>query len=316
MLENHPVKEIGLQEEILDGLMADTKRLPSKLFYDERGSKLFDLICMLDEYYLTRTELRIMEENIQEIAGFVEGPETALIELGSGSSFKTRLLFDNVKEFPLYIPVDISKEHLRKTAAKLREDYPTLEVIPSAVDYTKELEVPFEKVPKDFKKVLYYPGSTIGNFTHKELVLFLKRASRLLGHSGGFLVALDLRKDPSILERAYNDRENITARFNLNILERLNRDFGADFNVSNFQHKAVYNQQKGRIEMYLISRMVQTVHIFGSKLFFAKGDKILTEYSYKYDIDEFSRLTQDCFRPCSTWTDENNYFSIMYMSAK
>lgn len=316
MLQNHPVKESGLQEEILDGLLAETKKLPSKLFYDERGSKLFDLICMLDEYYLTRTELRIMEENIQEIAGFIEGPGTALIELGSGSSFKTRLLLDNVKEYPLYIPVDISEEHLRKTAQKLREEYPTLEVIPTAADYITNLETPFENVPKDFRKVLYYPGSTIGNFTHKELLLFLKRAAQLLGHCGGFLVGLDLKKDASILEKAYNDRENITAAFNLNILERLNRDFGADFNVSNFMHKAVYNQNKGRIEMYLISRMVQTAHIFGRKIFFSRGDKILTEYSYKYDTDEFARLTQDCFRKGSIWTDENQYFSIMYMTAK
>ncbi|MGE5350921.1 MAG: L-histidine N(alpha)-methyltransferase [Acidobacteriota bacterium] len=316
MLQNQLVKEPGLHEEILEGLLAESRRLPSKLFYDERGSKLFDLICMLDEYYLTRTETRIMEDNIREIVTYIAGPKTALIEFGSGSSTKTRLLFDNMKELPLYIPVDISEEHLQKSAEKLRLDYPGLEVIPVVSDYTKEFESSFDMIPKDYSKVLYYPGSSIGNFTHRELQHFLKRVAHFLGHGGGFLVGIDLKKDSSILHKAYNDRENITALFNLNILERLNREFGADFNTSNFEHKAVYNHIKDRIEMYLVSKLVQTVHIFGTKIFLAKGDKILTEYSYKYDPEEFERLTHECFRKETVWTDEKNFFSIWYMTVK
>ncbi|MGE5429847.1 MAG: L-histidine N(alpha)-methyltransferase [Syntrophomonadaceae bacterium] len=316
MLQIQLLKEPGLHEEILEGLLADSKKLPSKLFYDEKGSKLFDLICMLDEYYLTRTETRIMEDNINEIISFIEGPRTALVEFGSGSSIKTRLLFDNMNKFPLYVPVDISKEHLNNTAEALKRDYSGLQVTPVASDYTKEFESSFDMIPKYYKKVIYYPGSSIGNFTHRELLHFLKRVARFLGRGGGFLVGIDLKKDPSILKSAYNDRENITALFNLNILERLNREFGADFNVSNFEHKAVYNHIKDRIEMYLVSKLVQTVHIFGTRIFFAKGDKILTEYSYKYDPDEFERLTHECFKTESVWTDEKNYFNIRYLSVR
>lgn len=316
MLQIQLVKEPGLQEEILEGLLADSRKLPSKLFYDERGSKLFDLICMLDEYYLTRTETSIMEDNIRDIVCFLEGPKTALIEFGSGSSIKTRLLFDNMKQLPLYVPVDISKEHLKKTAETLKRDYPRLEVVPAAADYTKDFEPILEAIPKDYRKVLYYPGSSIGNFTHRELLQFLKRVAHFLGRGGGFLVGIDLKKDISILQKAYNDRENITALFNLNILERLNREFGADFQVSNFEHKAVYNHIKDRIEMYLISKLVQTVHIFGTRIYFAKGDKILTEYSYKYDPVEFERLTRECFRKENVWTDEKNYFSIWYLTVR
>ncbi|MCU7493875.1 MAG: L-histidine N(alpha)-methyltransferase [Ignavibacteria bacterium] len=316
MLQNQLLKEPGLQEEILEGLLSETKRLPSKLFYDERGSKLFDLICMLDEYYLTRTEIRIMKDNIHEITSFIENPKTALIEPGSGSSIKTRLLFDNMKELPVYVPLDISEEHLLKTAETLKRNYPGLKVIPIAGDYTKDFEAFTGAVPQDFKKVLYYPGSSIGNFTHRELQHFLKIVAQFLGHGGGFLVGVDLKKDPSILHSAYNDRENITARFNLNILERLNREFGSDFEIQNFSHKAVYNHLKDRIEMYLVSSLVQTVHIAGHKIFFARGDKILTEYSYKYNPAEFERLTHECFRKESLWTDENNYFGIWYFTVR
>lgn len=316
MLQNQLVKEPGLHEEILEGLLAEVKRLPSKLFYDERGSRLFDLICMLDEYYLTRTELQIMQDNIGEITSFVGGARTTLIEFGSGSSLKTRLLFDNMNELPVYIPVDISEKHLKKTVQTLQREYPRLKILPVAEDFTRDFEIPFEPLYADYKKILYYPGSSIGNFTHKEMIHFLKKAARMLSHGGGLLIGIDLKKDASLLERAYNDRENITAQFNLNILERLNREFGADFEVSNFTHKAVYNEHLGRIEMYLISKVVQTVHISGHKIFFARGDKILTEYSHKYDIGEFQRLTQDCLRTEKVWTDDKNYFGILYMTVR
>ncbi|MGE5401424.1 MAG: L-histidine N(alpha)-methyltransferase [Ignavibacteriales bacterium] len=315
MYNNLHIKEASPRDEIISGLLANSKRLPSKLFYDEKGSALFDMICNLDEYYLTRTEVSIMKHNIKEITDCISG-DSALIELGSGSSIKTRLLFDNMRTLPLYIPVDISYEHLMRTAEVLKQDYPGLRVHPVNADFSHDFELPFVALQMNLRKILYYPGSTIGNFTPREAARFLKRVSGMLGHGGGLLIGVDMKKDPNVLHMAYNDSKGITAKFNLNILERLNADYNADFDIGNFYHKAVYNKLKGRIEMYLISTKTQSANIFGKRIHFLRGEKILTEYSYKYSDEGFSKLVSEYFRSEYVWTDDNNYFSIWYLKVR
>ncbi|MGE5679919.1 MAG: L-histidine N(alpha)-methyltransferase [Bacillota bacterium] len=311
-VRENPVAVRTLTSEIIDGLLSEPKTLPSKLFYDKKGSELFDMICSLDEYYPTRTEMKIMEDNISEISTEL-GNGIILIELGSGSSKKTRLLFDNLKDIRAYVPIDISSEYLSDSAVKIKSEYPDLKVIPLCEDYTTELDL---KLPADLKgrRVLYYPGSTIGNFTPEEAEKFFLKIARLTKENDGLLIGVDLKKDKQILQKAYNDSKGITARFNLNILNRLNKEFGGTFNLRFFRHKAVYNELQGRIEMYLISLTDQTVSVCNTQIPFMKNERILTELSYKYNINEFSALTGGSFRRRKVWTDIRNYFSVQYYS--
>lgn len=299
-----------LASEILEGLSSSPKTLPCKLFYDERGSELFDLICTLDEYYLTRTEMNILKTNISEITSFL-GKDIILIEPGSGNSSKTRLLFDNLPDIRAYIPVDISKEYLQTSSDSIKKDYPWLNLIPVCADFTQlhKLDLPLSF---SGRRIVFYPGSTIGNFTSDEAKVFLRNLSSLIGRDGGLLIGVDLKKDKKILLRAYNDSKGVTAEFNLNILNRLNREFGADFNLRAFRHKALYNESEGRIEMYLISLCEQTVNIFDSYFVFQRNERILTEYSHKYTVNEFKALVDKDMRSQKVWTDKNNMFSIQY----
>ncbi|HKI77870.1 MAG TPA: L-histidine N(alpha)-methyltransferase [Ignavibacteriaceae bacterium] len=300
--------------EVLTGLKQPQKRLPSKLFYDKRGSELFDQICELDEYYPTRTEIKIMQDNIEEI-GALLGEGTLLIELGSGSSVKIRLLLDYIPGLAGYIPIDISKKHLIESSEILKIDYPHIDIYPLVADYTKYFSIPPIKNSFDHKAV-YYPGSTIGNFTREEAKEFLGRIAKIIGPNGGLVIGVDLKKDIKILETAYNDKKGITAEFNLNILNHINTDLKTKIDKNNFNHYAFFNQVFGRIEMHLVSNREQDIKINGLPVHFNKGEHIITEYSNKYTPEEFAELASDNFAVKKIWTDENNLFSVQYLRVK
>ena len=276
--------------DVLHGLRRRRKRLPCKYFYDAAGSALFDRICELDEYYLTRCELDLLRRHAAEMAE-AAGPGAALIEYGSGSSLKTRLLLDQLREPAAYVPVDISGEHLNRSAARLRRRYPALPVLPVAADFTQPFELP--PLPPDVgRRVVLFSGSTIGNFRPTEAARLLRQMARVCGPDGALLVAADLKKDRAILEAAYNDRLGVTAAFNLNLLTRINRELHADFVVERFRHHAFYNARRGRMEMHLVSLANQTVHLGGVALAFARGETIRTEFSYKYSPSDFAELAK------------------------
>jgi len=308
-----PEKE-SLLEEILRGFNKAQKELPCKLFYDERGSALFDEICELNEYYLTRTETSIMLDNIEDICS-VLGNNCLLIELGSGSSRKIRLLLTGLQDPAGYVPIDISEEHLINSVNTLAKDYPSLRIFPVYADYTQPFNLPnFEFTHS--KKAVYYPGSTIGNFEPEYAAKFLNRIANLLGKGNGLLIGIDLKKDNKTLEDAYNDKKGVTADFNLNILRRLNRELGTDFDIENWKHHAFYNRNEGRIEMHIINLSDQTVHLNGSSITFVKNETILTEYSYKYSVEDFKNLISDAYDLEKVWTDKKNRFGILYFTVK
>lgn len=308
-----PEKE-DLLEEIIEGLSKSQKELPSKLFYDKKGSSLFDEICELDEYYLTRTETSIMSENIEDICS-VLGENCLLIELGSGSSKKIRLLLTGLESSAGYVPIDISEEHLLNSVRTLASDYPSLKIFPVSADYTQPFSLPnIDSTPT--KKVVYYPGSTIGNFEPDYASQFLKRIAKDLEKGDGLLIGIDLKKDLNILEDAYNDKKGVTAEFNLNILERLNRELDTNFDMDHWDHRAFYNPEHGRIEMHLESLAQQDVKVNGSVIYHEQGETILTEYSYKYSIEDFEKLISHSYKLVKVWSDEENKFGILYFDVK
>ena len=311
------IEEITQEEilsEVTEGLSLNPKRLPCKLFYDEKGSALFDKICSLVEYYPTRTELKIMEDNIEEMSSLL-GEGTLLIELGSGSSIKIRLLLDNIPGLAGYVPVDISSEHLIQSAGDLKKLYPNLDIFPLAADYTKDFELP--RIDKFYDhKAVYYPGSTIGNFTPSKAKSFLERIATICGKNGGVIIGVDLKKDKKILEDAYNDKDGITAAFNLNILEHINNELNSEFDLNKFKHLAFFNDKESRIEMHLVSKEKQEVSINDSTISFEKDESILTEYSYKYTLESFAELVSDYFDVRKVWVDKNQLFSIQYLRVK
>ena len=298
--------------EILTGLTAPQKRLSPKFFYDTRGSHLFEAICETPEYYPTRTETGILRRYAPEIAEAV-GPSCLLIEPGSGSMEKVRLLLKALRP-AAYLPADISGEHLLRAAKSLAAEFPWLQVHAVAMDYSQGLHTLDEtELSEGSKKVVFFPGSTIGNFEPAEAADFLHRAARLVGPGGGLLIGVDLKKDPAVLHRAYNDAQGITGAFNRNLLHRINAELGADFDPDRFHHYAFYHAPKGRIEMHLISRGSQSVQLAGNRLAFADGESIHTENSYKYAIGEFRELAQAAgFRAAGCWTDAHSLFSVQY----
>ncbi len=299
---------------VVGGLQKPTKELPSKLLYDERGSALFEKITGLDEYYPTRTETRIMEENIDEMVTRI-GHHSMIIEYGAGSSEKSQILLDNLQEPAAYVPIDISKEHLIRSAARLAERYPDLEILPVYADYNDDFKIPASSRPVS-RRVVYYPGSTIGNFHHDDAADFLRRITEIDGFGGDVLIGVDLQKDPGILHAAYNDSEGVTAAFNLNLLERLNRELGADFRLDRFRHRAIYNQELGRIEMHLVSLENQTVHIGAATIVFEAGETVWTESSYKYTVESFAAIAeQGGFQVEKIWMDDERLFSVQYLAA-
>ncbi|GCE02925.1 L-histidine N(alpha)-methyltransferase [Dictyobacter aurantiacus] len=299
--------------EILRGLQKPIKELPSKYFYDEVGSQLFDRITELDEYYLTRTELQIMQQQIQDIAATL-GPCCMLIEYGSGSSMKTRQLLDHLAQPVAYVPIDISKEHLLQASLRLSQSYPKLEILPICADYTSNFALPDPTQP-GARKVAYYPGSTIGNFDRGPARKFLAQIAHTCGRGGGLLIGVDLKKDFAILHSAYNDRAGVTAAFNLHLLERLNHELNTDFQLDHFGHYAFYNPAESRIEMHLVSQRKQQIQVGKEKIVFDEYESIWTESSYKYTLDEFGQLAASAgFKVERIWLDTQKFFSIQYLS--
>jgi dimethylhistidine N-methyltransferase len=299
--------------DVLRGLGAPAKELPCKYFYDQAGSALFERITELEEYYPTRTELAILRRHVAEMAGLL-GPRCLLLEYGSGSSTKTRLLLDRLLDPAGYVPIDVSGEHLLRSARAIADAYRGLEVLPLCADFTRPVVLP-EPLLRPARRVVFFPGSTIGNFTPEESVVLLRQTAALCGRGGGFLVGADLRKDRRVLEDAYNDRLGVTATFNLNLLARVNRELGADFALDQFSHRAFYNAAAGRIEMHLVSRCAQRVRVAGEEFTFAAGESIRTEYSYKYRLRDLHDLaTSAGFEVERFWTDEREYFSVHYLT--
>jgi L-histidine N-alpha-methyltransferase len=303
----------SFRDDVLLGLRAAAKALPCKYFYDQTGSELFERITGLEEYYPTRTERAIMEKHAPEMAGCL-GPRCLLIEYGSGSSVKTRLLLDHLRDQAGYVPIDVSGEYLRRSARVLARDYPGLEVLPLCGDFTGPLKLPVPHKPAA-RRVVYFPGSTIGNFTPEETIALLRLTANRCGRGGGLLLGADLRKDPHVIEAAYNDKQGVTAAFNRNILVRINRELGANFVVDQFAHRAFYNAVEGRIEMHLVSLQDQRVRVGDEEFSFAAGESIRTEYSYKYSLPGLRDLIGKAgFVVGRAWMDEREYFSVLYLT--
>ncbi len=298
-----------LREDVLDGLALPQKSIPPKYFYDEQGCRLFEAICELPEYYLTRTETAILRGNIAEIVQFI-GPDAELIEYGSGVQAKTRILIQALQT-RLYVPIDIALDTLRASSNELAARFPWLNVVGICADYTRPLALPdFVGVPIR-RKVAFFPGSTVGNFTPVEALQFLKQVRRAVGAGGALLIGVDLKKDKATLDAAYADAKGVTARFNLNLLQRINRELGADFQLNRFRHKAFYDPSQGRVEMHLESLVAQIAHVAGQRFDFAPAETIHTEISCKYSIAEFQELGKRAgFSPEKVWTDPEQLFSV------
>ncbi len=303
-----------LSEDVLAGLALPQKSIPPKYFYDEQGCRLFEAICELPEYYLTRTETAILRGNIAEIAQFV-GPEVQLIEFGSGVQAKTRILIQALQT-QLYVPVDIALDTLRASSNELALRFPFLNIVGICADHTRPLALPeFVGVPIR-RKAVFFPGSTVGNFTPAEALVFLRQARKIAGAGGVLLIGVDLKKDKTTLDAAYADPGGVTAQFNLNLLHRINRELEADFQVKRFRHKAFYDPILGRVEMHLESQYSQFVHVAGRRFDFALGETIHTEISCKYSIAEFQELGKRAgFTPEKVWTDPEQLFSVHGMVA-
>lgn len=299
--------------EIVDGLSGEPKQISPKYFYDERGSQLFDDITQLPEYYLTNTELAIMRDNIDEIVAMV-GKQASLIEFGSGSSLKTRVLLEHLSELAAYVPVDISEEHLLASADSIRERFPHIDVLPVVADFTQAFDLPTPMV-MPIRNIVYFPGSTIGNFEHDVALDLLKVMHHEAGRGGALLIGVDLQKDPEIIENAYNDSAGVTAEFNLNMLQHLNRDYGANFDVDEFSHSANYDEDEGRVVIELVSHADQTVEVGDAEFDIADGEAILTEYSHKYTLQGFAELAGKAgFKVEKVWTDDNRLFSVQFLT--
>lgn len=300
-------------DDVIRGLSQEAKTLPCKYFYDAYGSQLFDQICELDEYYPTRTEMAIMRANIEEMTALL-GPGCRLVEYGSGSSLKTRVLLDNAPKLASYVPMDISREHLFATAQELAQAYPHLDIRPVCADYTQLFTLPQEK-QRPARTVVYFPGSTIGNFHPAQAEIFLRQVAGVCGLGGGLLIGVDLKKSPQTLEPAYNDQKGVTAAFNKNLLTRINRELEGDFDADKFAHHAFYNDLMGRMEMHLVSLEAQSVTIGEQIVQFDEDEYIHTECSYKYATDEFACLASNAgLRVQKVWTDVDNLFSVQYLT--
>jgi len=295
-------------DHVIAGLGDDPKWLSAKYFYDSAGSELFEEITRLPEYYPTRTELKILEANASAMSAYIP-LAAALVEFGTGSTKKARILLDAAPQIAAYVPVDISAEFLAQEAAAVRRDVPNIAVLPVAADFTRDFELPVQI--RSRPRVGFFPGSTIGNFEPEDAAEFLRQAGRVLGNGSTMIIGIDLIKDEAVLNAAYDDAAGVTAKFNLNVLTRMNRELGGDFDLAAFRHRAFYNAANHRIEMHLESLKVQTVHVAGRTFGFREGETIHTENSYKYTVESFRVLAESVgWRPVSVWTDENAYFSI------
>jgi dimethylhistidine N-methyltransferase len=300
--------------DVIRGLSQQRRMLPSKYFYDERGAELFERICELDEYYPTRTERTILEEHGEDMARRI-GSRARIVEFGSGSAVKTELLLEKLASPVAYIAVDISREQLVATADRLSRRFPELEVLPVAADYTRTMDLP-QPASRPRRTVVFFPGSTIGNLEPADAVQFLTRIRRLVGTDGAALIGADRQKDRATLERAYDDAQGVTAEFNRNLLARINRELGANFDLDCFAHRAIYNAAAGRIEMHLVSRCDQIVQVPDGRgvpaaFAFREGEYVVTEHSHKYTVDGFSGLAAAAGLATErVWSDPQELFSL------
>ena len=301
------------KSEVMANLSRERKSLPCKFFYDQTGSALFDRICELDEYYPTRTEIALLDRHGQEFAE-LSGPACHVIEFGSGSSVKVRLLLDRLDEPATYTAIDISREHLIDAAIALAEEFPDLDVEAVCADYTQPLRMGRANGGGG-RRLGFFPGSTIGNFSPDEARAFLERSAETIGPGGSMLIGVDLKKDEDTLIAAYNDREGVTAAFNGNLLVRINRELDGDFDLASFSHDAVYDREHGRIEMHLVSDRDQTVRVGDRSFEFRAGETIHTENSYKYGVGQFQALCREAgYEPVQAWTDPDRMFSLHYLN--
>ena len=293
--------------DVLKGLKSTPKRIPPKYFYDRAGCALFERITDLPEYYLTRSELRILEVNAAAIAKYIPSG-SALVEFGSGSSRKTRILLAAAPQLAAYVPVDICGDMLDDEAAELRKEFPKLDISPVPADFAQPFDLP-ASVPA--ARVGFFPGSTIGNFEPHEAAAFLRHAGEILDRGATMIVGTDLQKDSRIINAAYNDAAGITRDFNLNILVRINRELDGKFDLGSFEHHAFYNRERHRIEMHLASSKRQKVRVAGETIEFRAGETIHTESSYKYSVDSFSALARGTgWTQVASWSDPDRYFCV------
>lgn len=322
LLDLKPARESFL-EHAIEGLSGKPKRLSPKFLYDERGSELFERICKLPEYYVTRTEMEILRNHASDLGAILDGPCT-LFEFGSGASLKTRVLLDQLRRSPCtYVPIDISRDALWGACREIQARYPRLKMLPVCADFTQ----PLSRLRRrrgfggtSCTRVAFFPGSTLGNFHPEEAHRFLRDLAAFLASSRGargyLILGLDLIKDRSVLEAAYDDSRGVTAAFNLNLLRRMNQELGTNFVVERFRHRAWFNPLKKRIEMHLVSLEPQSVLLAGRRFSFHAGESIHTENSYKYDVEDFSLLAQASgFEPVKVWTDPKRYFSVWVLRA-
>ena len=299
-------------DDVIAGLSRPQKALPPKYFYDAQGCALFEAICVLPEYYLTRAEIALMRGQVGDMARHLE-PGSVLIEYGSGDGRKTRILIEAIRPVA-YVPIDIARAQLGATAAQIVREFPQLKVIAVCADYSRPLDLP-EQDGLGPRRIVYFPGSTIGNFTPAEAAAFLAGAREQVGSKGGLLIGVDLKKDVALLDAAYNDTRGVTAAFNLNLLARINRELGADFDLSAFRHRAFYDEAKGRIEMHLESVKAQAVTIGGRVIHFRRGETIHTENSCKYSVREFQELARAAgLAPVECSLDAEQLFSVHYLA--
>jgi len=295
-------------DHVIAGLGDDPKWLSAKYFYDAAGSELFEQITRLPEYYPTRTELKILRRNTRAISACIP-LAAALVEFGTGSTKKARILIDAAPQIAAYVPVDISAEFLAQEADAVRRDIPSIAVLPVVADFTRDFDLPPHSRARPH--VGFFPGSTIGNFEPEDAAEFLRQAGRILGPGSTMIVGVDRIKDEGVLNAAYDDAAGVTAQFNLNVLARMNRELGGDFDLASFRHRAFYNAANHRIEMHLESLKPQTVTVAGHRFEFREGETIHTENSYKYTVESFRALARDAgWRPVGCWSDENDYFAI------
>ena len=293
---------------VLDGLAKPQKAIPSQFLYDKRGSELFEDITRLPEYYPTRTEIGVLEKHVPDMAGRLPSG-AVLIEFGSGSSRKTEILLEELDDLTAYVPVDVSPSALQEAADRLSDRFPDLDIVPIIGDFCEPIALPSNLA--GLSKIGFFPGSTIGNLTYDDARRLLARFASLLGADGRLIIGVDTKKDRATLEAAYDDAQGVTAEFNYNLLRRMNRELYGDFDVEAFDYEATYNRDAGRVEMYLVSRVRQSVRVGGRTFTLSKGERIHTENSHKYTVAEFRDLAREAgWTPASVWIDPNGLFSV------
>jgi L-histidine Nalpha-methyltransferase len=302
-----------MMQEVIEGLSQKQKTLPCKYFYDKKGSELFEKICDLEEYYVTRTEIKLLEQVKYKLADLI-GAHAAIVEPGAGAGLKIQKLLQVMQSPELYAPMDISKQFLEFSAEKIREKFSNIRITELQADFTQQLSWPKGVELASGKHVVFFPGSTIGNFPPNEAVDFIQRLGNLINQNGALILGVDLIKDADVLEAAYDDKQGVTAAFNKNILQRINRELGANFELDSFEHQAIFNQEKSRVEMHLTSKIEQSVSINNQVFIFKEGETIHTENSYKYSLDQIETLAALAgYKLIESWQDEDKYFSICYL---